>query len=241
MAAMIDNLIAYRVLSMLVKPFEETDAFKMGIIDATGKNLIKSRDFTSSDQKDAYTYLHRLVFNLKKILNKLPGGESKLKNVVAAFFLVKEAYATRTTTIDEQRFEMLIKLLDEGVVLAEEQLVVEDFMLMEDAVAGPANVTGAGVSTDSPVIRRRRFARFKVESEDLFNKFGSGKAAGRSVASYLNLEDETQRKMYDFARKNPNSVLVLHNGKREKAIRVGHNSSWSKVKRPVRREDNVVA
>lgn len=236
MAAMIDNLIAYRVLSMLVKPFEETDAYKMGIIDATGKNLIKSRDFTTSEQKDAYSYLHRLVFNLKKILNRLPGGESSLKNLVASFFLVKESYAARITTIDEQRLTSIIKLLDDGVILAEEYLVVNDFMLMEDGVA---NVTGAGVSTDAPVIRRR-FARFKVENEDLFNKFSSGKAQGRSIGSYLNLEDDVQRKIYDFARKNPDSVLVLHNGKSEKAIQVNPNSSWSKVKRPVRQVNNNV-
>lgn len=239
MAAIVDNLIAYRVLSMLVKPFEETDAYKLGIIDATGKNLIKSRDLKTSEQKDAYTYLHRLVFNLKKLLNKLPGGESKLKNLVAAFFLLKESYPKRSVVVDEARLMSIIKLLDEGVILAEELLVVQDFMLMEDAVAGPANVTGAGVSTDAPVIRRR-FARFKVEDQNLFNKFTSGRAPGRSIASYLNLEDSVQRKIYEFARKNPDSVLILHNGKSEKAIQVNHNSSWSKVKRPVRQVNNNV-
>ena len=89
----VDNLIAYRILTMLVKPFNETEAFKLGIIDAQGKNLIKARNLTTIKQKQAYTYLHRLVFNLKRIINKLPGGESRTKNVVAAFFLVKEAYA----------------------------------------------------------------------------------------------------------------------------------------------------
>lgn len=178
MTSTVDNLIAYRVLSMLVKPFDETDAYKLGIIDDTGHNLIKSADFTTQEQKDSYTYLHRLVFNLKKILNKLPGGESKLKNIVAAYFLVKESYATRRTTIDEDRLRYVVKLLDEGVILAEEQLVVEEFMMLEDVGAGavtggggapgpegfggaPANITGKGVSTDQPVIRKKkRFARF---------------------------------------------------------------------------------
>ena len=237
MAAIVDNLIAYRVLSMLVKPFIETDAFRLGIINDKGQNLIKSRDLKTSEEKNAYTYLHRLVFNLKKILMKLPGGDSSLKNLVAAFFLIKEAYSQRSTLIDESRLLDLIEKIDRGVVLAEEHLVVQDFMLMEDAVA---NVTGAGVSTDAPVIRKR-FARFKVEDDNLFGKFTAGRSSGRRITSYLNLEDSVQRKIYDFARKNPDSVLVLHNGKSEKAIQVNPNSSWSKVKRPVRRVNDVVS
>ena len=243
MAQMIDNLIAYRVLSMLVKPFVETDAYKLGIIDATGKNLIRARDFTKVDQKNAYTYLHRLVFNLKKLLNKLPGGESKLKNIVAAFFLIKESYANHSVTIDEHKLAHLVKLLDEGVILAHEQLIVEDFLLSEDATApagggggmptasgfGIANTTGSKVSTDEPVIRKRkRFARFTVNDE-VFNKFGDGKTKYRKWAQYLNMEDEGQSQIYKYAKENPSSVIILHNGKDEKALR-----NWTKVKKPTR-------
>lgn len=145
MAQVVDNLIAYRVLSMLVIPFVDTDAYKLGIIDKNGNNLIPSRKFKTQEQKNAYTYLHKLTFNLKKILNKI-GGENKLKSLVAAFFLVKEAYKTKTTTIDEDRLEYVLKLLDEGVFF-EEELLVERFLL-EDGVAGPVNAGGsAGLNT----------------------------------------------------------------------------------------------
>lgn len=241
MAQVIDNLIAYRVLSMLVKPFVETDAYKLGIIDKDGNNLIKSRSFTTVDQKDAYTYLHRLVFNLKKILNKLPGGESKLKNVVAAFFLVKEAYKTKTTNIKEDDLQKILNLLDDGVVLAEEQLIVEDFFLCEDA---PANATGPGVSTDQPVIRKRaprRFAKFIV-NDDVYKKFANGKAKFRKWSSYLNLEDEGEKMIYKFAMKNPNGVIILQNGKESKSIRFNRRGggSWSKIQRPVKQVNNNV-
>lgn len=241
MSQIIDNLIAYRVLSMLVKPFAETDAYKLGIIDATGKNLIKSRDFTKQEQRDAYNYLTRLVFNLKKILNKLPGGESKTKNVIAAFFLLKEAYKTKSVRVDEEQLERLLSLMDEGVVFAAEQLVVEEFMMLnEDA---PANATGAAVSTDSPVIRKRprRFARFTVNDE-VYNKFSNGKAKFRKWSQYLNLEDEGQKMIYDFAKKNPNGVIILHNGKDTKSIRFNRRGggNWSKIKRPTRQVNNEV-
>jgi hypothetical protein len=241
MAAVVDNLIAYRVLSMLVKPFVETDAYKLGIIDEKGTNLIRSRDFTSSEQKDAYTYLHRLVFNLKRLLGKLPGGDSKLKNIVAAFYLVKEAYSERRVNIDERDLEAMIKLLDDGLTLVEEQLVVEEFLLCEEGeggapapTSGPANVTGSRVSTDIPVIRRKpkRFARFTVNDE-LYNKFSNGKAKFRKWASYLNLEHDGERVIYEFARKNPNAVIILHNSKNSRAIRFNRRGggNWNKIKR----------
>lgn len=231
MAQVVDNLIAYRVLSMLVQPFSETKAFKLGIIDGEGNNLIKARDLTTVDQKDAYTYLHRLVFNLKKMLNKLPGGESKLKNLVAAFFLVKEAYSQRVTHVDQARLVEVVNLLDGGAILVEEQLIVEEFLLVEDGVA---NVTGAGVSTDAPVIRRRprRFAKFVV-NDGVFNKFRNGKAKFRRWASYLNLEDEGERQIYDFAKSHPTGVIILQNGMQVKSIRFNRRGggSWSKIKR----------
>ena len=235
MSQVIDNLIAYRVLSMLVKPFKDTDAYKLGIIDDKGNNLIKSRDFTKQEQKDAYNYLTRLVFNLKKLLGKLPGGDNKLKNLIAALFLIKEAHTKRLSQIDESRLLFILDLMESGICLAEEQLIVEDFLLVEDV---PTNVTGANVSTDEPVIRKkkpRRFARFVVNDE-VYNKFTKGKTKFRKWSSYLNMEDEGQREIYKFAKRNHNGVIILHNGKDTKSIRFNRRGggNWSKIKRPTK-------
>ena len=68
----IDALIAYRVLKLLVTPFNRTKAFKLGIIDDKGKVLIKSKDLPNSGPKrEAYTLLIRFVFNLKRLLSKV--------------------------------------------------------------------------------------------------------------------------------------------------------------------------
>ena len=92
MSRIVDNLIAYRILKMLVTNFTDTEAFKLGIIDAKGKNIRKVNTLQTSQEKDAYTYLNRLVFNMKKIINKIPGGENRTKSLVAALWLVKEQY-----------------------------------------------------------------------------------------------------------------------------------------------------
>ena len=146
MGAITDNLIAYRILKMLVTNFEDTDAFKLGIIDAKGKNLKKASKLQGSDERNAYPYLHRLVFNMKKIINKLPGGESKTRSLVAAMFLIKEHYesGSRATNITllEEKFNIIKGVLENGAVLVEEEIILKKF-LEEEA---PANSGGAGIA-----------------------------------------------------------------------------------------------
>ena len=179
MPRIVDNLIAYKVLSMLVTPFTETTAFKLGIIDKDGNNLIKTSKFTTPEQRNAYTYLTRLVFNIKKILNKLPGGDNKTKNLIAALWLVKESYNSRTTPLAED-VDKLIKMLD-TVTLVEEEIEVHQFFeakVKEDSIGGGGvatmgfgapggtipNITGAGVSTDEPAIKPKDLYKYKKKN-----------------------------------------------------------------------------
>lgn len=217
MSQITDNLIAYRILSMLVTPFVETDAYKLGIIDENGNNLIKSRDFVKPEQRDAYNYLTRLAFNLKKILAKTPGGDNKTKSLVASLFLIKEAYLNNESSIDQFQFESVLKLLEHDVQL-EEHLIVKDFlMLKEDA---PANSTGPAVSTDVPVIRKtKRFTQFDVDKET-YDKFKPGKAKFRKISTNLDLKEHQQKMIYDFICENPDTVVILRNGNKTKYVKV---------------------
>lgn len=161
---LIDNLIAIRLLYMLVTPFEKTKAYELGIVDAKGKILRPAKTLTTSEEKDAYNYLTRLVFNVKRLINKLPGGESKLKNIVAAYYLVKEGYENNRTVVNEEQFELLVQKLD-TITLVEEEILVEKFLkqLEEDGEGGaPANVAGAGVSTDQAVIKKKDIKKYKM-------------------------------------------------------------------------------
>ena len=86
----VDLLIAYRVIKMLVTPFEKQPAFKYGIIDKDGKVLQKYRQIKGTEAKRSYTVLHRFVFNLKRLLAKV-GIKGKLGSfAVAAALLLKE-------------------------------------------------------------------------------------------------------------------------------------------------------
>jgi len=91
MGRVIDALIAYRVLKLLVTPFNRSKAFKLGIIDDKGKVLIKSKDLPNSGPKrEAYTLLIRFVFNLKRILGKVGIRGPLTTSAAAALAFFKE-------------------------------------------------------------------------------------------------------------------------------------------------------
>ena len=86
-----DLFYTFRFIKLLVTKWENTDAFKLGIIDASGKPLKKVRDLNTSEEKSAYTLFHRLVYNIKRIVNKVPlVGKTSLASWAAALWLIKE-------------------------------------------------------------------------------------------------------------------------------------------------------
>ena len=63
-----DIAYALRFLKLLVTPWEKMNAFKYGLIDNKGKKLKKPE---LPIEKSVYTIFHRLVFNIKRLLNIL--------------------------------------------------------------------------------------------------------------------------------------------------------------------------
>lgn len=155
MANVVDNLIAFRVLYMLVTPFDKTEAFKFGIIDKEGVALKKSKDLKTTEEKDSYTNLHRLVFSLKRLLGKVPGGKSQLASLVAAYWLIKESYVSKTQVKQEQLETMIDMLEQKNITMVEEELEIEKFLkiMEEGGAAAIANTTGAATATDKAVVR----------------------------------------------------------------------------------------
>ena len=99
-----DLFYAFRFLKLLVTPWQKTSAFELGIVDENGQVLKKSRDLIGDDEKSAYTVFHRLVFNIKRLLEKLPFGKNKLASYAAALFLIKEE-----TGMSEQQIKKVLE------------------------------------------------------------------------------------------------------------------------------------
>ncbi len=82
-----DTVYAFRFLRLLTTPWVKTGAFKMGLIDANGNVLRKPE---TSEEKSKYNIFHKLVFNIKRMLNVLPFGKTTLASYLAALYLIKE-------------------------------------------------------------------------------------------------------------------------------------------------------
>ena len=92
MGRAVDLFVTYRFLKLLVTPWNKQEAYKQGIIDAKGKALKKARDLSTEAERESFTLLHRLVFNCKRIMQKIPLVRTQLGTYATALFLLKEKY-----------------------------------------------------------------------------------------------------------------------------------------------------
>ena len=121
MGKAIDLFVTYRFLKLLTTPFNKTDAYKFGIIDKDGNRIKKKNsdevavDLLTSQLKNSYTILHKLVFNIKKIFAKVPGLRTKVGTYAAALFLLKDTF--KESVDDPDVFEKeFVKFLKENNV-----------------------------------------------------------------------------------------------------------------------------
>ena len=121
MGRAIDLFVTYRFLKLLTTPFEKTDAYKLGIIDEDCNRIMQKGvkkpevELVTSQEKNAYTILHKLVFNIKKIFAKVPGLRTKVGTYAAALFLLKDTF--KESVDDPDMFEKeFMKYLKENDV-----------------------------------------------------------------------------------------------------------------------------
>ena len=124
MGRAIDLFVTYRFIKLLITPFEKTEAFKLGIIDETGNRVMpppvagvrqtRPEPLRTSEEKNSYTILHKLVFNIKKIFGKVPGLRTKLGTYAAALFLLKDTFKESVDDPDMFEKEFMKYLKEEG-------------------------------------------------------------------------------------------------------------------------------
>ena len=102
----VDTVIVFRILKMMTRKWSEMDAFKLGLIDDNGKR-IKTKKPKTSEEKNSYTLLHRLVFNLKRVLELLPFGRTRLASYAASLALLKEHFEIDGKYLEESFYTYL--------------------------------------------------------------------------------------------------------------------------------------
>ena len=143
MSKAVDLYLVYEFIKRLSTPFEETEAYALGIIDAEGKVIKKTR---TREEKDAFTPFDKLIFNLKKLLKRVTGIYRRLATFTAALFLLREEEErSKKSFITENEF---ITFYKKNKYIAES--IVEDAPV--NAV-GSGNIAGTGTD-DLKVINK---------------------------------------------------------------------------------------
>ena len=117
MGRAIDLFVTYRFIRLLTTPFQKTDAYKLGIIDENGNRIRQPNstkpavELATIEQKNSYTILHKLVFNIKKLFAKVPGLRTKVGTYAAALFLLKDTFKEHVEDPDmfEKQFMKYLK------------------------------------------------------------------------------------------------------------------------------------
>tara|TARA_Y100000004_G_scaffold62605_1_gene70141 strand:+ start:2353 stop:2940 length:588 start_codon:yes stop_codon:yes gene_type:complete len=183
MGRAIDVLITYRIIKMLITPFEKQDAYKYGIIDKNGKVLRKTRELKTPKEKDSYTILHRFVFNLKRLINLIPGGKSKIGTYAAALgLLLKENKEINMAEIEKELYSYLREhdLIHFGDMSesSDNNILPEGRFIMTDTLKDLDNETTADVGD---IVKN-------VEDQVPFDNF-------LGVNLYHVINEETQKKV----------------------------------------------
>ena len=158
----VDLLITYRIMKLLVTPFDKQEAFKYGIIDKQGKVLKPWRTISKTAEKQSYTMLHRFVFNLKRILQKAGLGGRLGTFAVALATLIRE----------NKEFEQHQKLIESTVIkYLKEQKLYEELLQEEGHIVGNKQITEQPINTcfgidlyqiENNLVEEKEYAKSKI-------------------------------------------------------------------------------
>ena len=126
MGRAVDLFVTYRFIKLLTTPFKKTDAYKLGIIDENGHRVMKqvtrskkepAVPLNNDETKNAYTILHKLIFNIKKLFARVPGLRTKVGTYAAALFLLKDTFKEHVEDPDMFEKEFMKYLRENNVEL----------------------------------------------------------------------------------------------------------------------------
>ena len=209
----------YQFLKKLVTPFNKTKAFELGIVDEKGKILKRRRELEGEEEKSAYTLSDTLIWNIKKLMGKIPGGKSRLASYAAALWLIKEqqdGYKITEEELELQFFDMFEKMYNNDLEFDSATLKKFEDILYEDSpttAMGGGNIAVRGI----PLLKKppkglvmKRFGGIDVFAIDptYFQKSRLGKKKYTRYSGYVG-EDEAGEYIRAFARKHPKKPIIV--------------------------------
>ncbi len=209
----------YQFLKKLVTPFNKTKAFELGIIDEKGKILKRRRDLEGDEEKSAYSLSDTLIWNIKKLMGKIPGGKSRIASYAAALYLIKEqqdGYKITEEELELQFFDMFERMYNNDLEFDSRTLKKFEDVLIEDTPTtnmGSGNLATRGI----PLMKKppkglvmKKFGGIDVFALDPthFQKSRFGKKKYTRYSGYVG-EDEAGEYIRAFARKHPKKPIIV--------------------------------
>lgn len=168
--SMVDLFVVYQFIKRLATPFSKWESYKTGVIDELGNILVPPND-RNIDQQKSFKIFDVMILKLKKLLEKLPFGKTRLASYAAALYLVKEDWQQKT----------------EQQILSESALELTDYMrlyrlenyskMLEEVPtmsAGAGHIAGMGVNGPDDVSMSRaaqsKYRKKNSKEADSINK-----------------------------------------------------------------------
>lgn len=169
----VDLFLVYSFIKRLVTPFEKWEAYKEGIIDDKGNILIKRKEFSKNSQKKAFGNFDQMILNLKKLLGKLPGGQTKLASYASALWLIREQQRIEATNyLTEESMEDDFELALERFINENGSVIAEAAKIEEEPAnnVGGGNIAGLGVGPDGePGVSKKNQKKHKKRIRDIMS------------------------------------------------------------------------
>lgn len=128
----INSFTLWKYVKAITTPFENTMAYRLGIIDAKG-NYLKDPNKLTRQENKALTNFDVMIFNLKKLFDKIidPSIKVKLRYIPTAIPLLAEE-AEKYGADGEFIIEQLLALTyDKGFVIEEVEEIENTFLIEE--------------------------------------------------------------------------------------------------------------
>ena len=141
----VDLFLVYSFIKRLTTPFDKWKAYELGIIDKDGNQLKKRRDLNTVAERDAFGIFDVMILKLKKLLAKVPGGQTRLGTYAAALWLIKEneqIMVNGESLTEEQIESKLETYFNYNTEQADVNTKFEQ--MFEDIGGAPANSAGGG-------------------------------------------------------------------------------------------------
>ena len=216
----VDLFLVFNFIKRLVTPFEKWEAYKEGIIDEKGNLLIKRKDFVKNSQKSAFGIFDQMILNLKKLLGKLPGGQTKLASYASALWLIREQQRIEATNyLTEESVEEDLEIALERFLSENETLIAEAAKREIDEepanAVGGGNIAGLGIGPDGePGVSKKYQKKHKKRIRDIM---GTVKMEDAVAAANLKARQATELDdLKDRQEKDKERIKLKHAAETER-------------------------